>query len=817
MGSARSPSPPPSSAGLVSCRSSEAPSGSPSLMSPDFPCSTIEEPPSAMATAASKLCSTTLLTSSASSSAPSTAGQPPPPPQINPSSAISILSGTSSTNTARFSFCSVYSGHNNIGTPALTATYLVVGGFPIEQHRHHVGRREWQQAREIEERVPHVLEAHGGRASIFNGGRRLEEERRGRDEAEDAVDVGVAEAEAVQQQEADHFFTYNRNRKRSPQSPVRKFPCSTMRFLRYKFLGACAFSSSSSPITNNNDESPGLSFIHSDASQPPLLSDCLRPTSHFITLTLFKLVLLHLIDFVLPHFSKGGIVALWKFDALHIGHRELAIQAAKIGVPFLLSFVGMAEILGWEPRPPVVAKCDRKRILSSWAPLCPNITPKEFHIQFSKVRYLSPCQFVEKLSDELGVGGVVAGQHYRFGYKAAADSSDLVRLCDEYGMKASIVDSVMDKKQEFFKEIGRHHNGTINEQGQVSSTRVRLALADGDMNYVSQLLGRNHRLMMMVKKEENVLRDGKKLSACRSCLLNLPPKEGFYNNCSLVIGENESVVPCRDTITGFLLAGVGNVDLRRKTNYLIVDSKSTVNQIEDAFKEFTTREDIAVLLISQFVANMIRFLVDNYNKPIPAILEIPSKDHPYDPAHDSVLSRVKYLFSTESVASGRLFPTFNLSKKCSAPNQRLTSPAKDARDFIWRTLPHLRSCGCSHRYRFQYFFYKCDLVACLRHFVFGFRVRILGPKDLPVIARTAGRLAGRAIGYVQVTRGQFESVMQQSQARQVHKELQDTMAQLEAIRHEIRSISFMNPGPLTTRLVDNIAGQPPVTNGIYLC
>ncbi|XP_028122044.1 V-type proton ATPase subunit F-like [Camellia sinensis] len=109
----------------------------------------------------------------------------------------------------------------------------------------------------------------------------------------------------------------------------------------------------------------------------------------------------------------------------------------------------------------------------------------------------------------------------------------------------------------------------------------------------------------------------------------------------------------QDTVTGFLLAGVGNVDLRRKTNYLIVDSKTTVKQIEDAFKEFTTREDIAIVMISQFVANMIRFLVDSYNKPVPAILEIPSKDHPYDPTHDSVLSRVKYLFSAESVASGR--------------------------------------------------------------------------------------------------------------------------------------------------------------------
>ncbi|KAL9227551.1 hypothetical protein vseg_003228 [Gypsophila vaccaria] len=112
-----------------------------------------------------------------------------------------------------------------------------------------------------------------------------------------------------------------------------------------------------------------------------------------------------------------------------------------------------------------------------------------------------------------------------------------------------------------------------------------------------------------------------------------------------------AVIADEDTVTGFLLAGVGNVDIRRKTNYLIVDNKTTLKQIEEAFKEFTSREDIAIVLISQFVANMIRFLVDSYNKPIPAILEIPSKDHPYDPTHDSVLSRVKYLFSAESASS----------------------------------------------------------------------------------------------------------------------------------------------------------------------
>ncbi|XP_058105456.1 uncharacterized protein LOC131248944 [Magnolia sinica] len=84
----------------------------------------------------------------------------------------------------------------------------------------------------------------------------------------------------------------------------------------------------------------------------------------------------------------------------------------------------------------------------------------------------------------------------------------------------------------------------------------------------------------------------------------------------------------------------------------------------------------------------------------------------------------------------------------------------------------------------------------------GATAALIGPKDLPIIARTTGRLAGRAIGYVQMARGQFDSVLQQSQASQVHKELQDTIAQLEAIRYEVRSLSIMNPGPLTRRLMD---------------
>lgn len=56
-----------------------------------------------------------------------------------------------------------------------------------------------------------------------------------------------------------------------------------------------------------------------------------------------------------------------------------------------------------------MARCDRKRVLSSWAPFCGNVTPKEIEVEFSQVRYLTPQQFVDRLAVDLGVQGVVAG------------------------------------------------------------------------------------------------------------------------------------------------------------------------------------------------------------------------------------------------------------------------------------------------------------------------------------------------------------------------------------------------------------------------
>ncbi|KAN0104431.1 V-type proton ATPase [Hyaloscypha variabilis] len=107
-----------------------------------------------------------------------------------------------------------------------------------------------------------------------------------------------------------------------------------------------------------------------------------------------------------------------------------------------------------------------------------------------------------------------------------------------------------------------------------------------------------------------------------------------------VIGDEDSVI-------GLLLAGIGHVTQPpdSQKNFLVVDSKTDNAAIEEAFERFTMeRKDIGILLINQHIAERIRHRVDTYTAAFPALLEIPSKDHPYDPEKDSVLRRVRRLF-----------------------------------------------------------------------------------------------------------------------------------------------------------------------------
>lgn len=112
-------------------------------------------------------------------------------------------------------------------------------------------------------------------------------------------------------------------------------------------------------------------------------------------------------------------------------------------------------------------------------------------------------------------------------------------------------------------------------------------------------------------------------------------------------GKLVGVIGDEDTVTGFVLAGVGQRNVAG-CNFLVVNSNTDVSEVEEAFTTLTGREDIGILLINQHVADMIRPQLNEYTQPIPTILEIPSKEHPYDPEKDLVMQRVNMMLGMGS-------------------------------------------------------------------------------------------------------------------------------------------------------------------------
>jgi len=110
-------------------------------------------------------------------------------------------------------------------------------------------------------------------------------------------------------------------------------------------------------------------------------------------------------------------------------------------------------------------------------------------------------------------------------------------------------------------------------------------------------------------------------------------KKFMRNDNNLLI----AIIGDEETVTGFLLAGVGE---RSETsrNFFVI-TKEERSQIEDIFNSLIIRKDIGIILISQHIAEMIRETLDNYTEIIPTVLEIPSKNFPYSIEKDSLMMR----------------------------------------------------------------------------------------------------------------------------------------------------------------------------------
>merc|ERR1711990_1395470 len=105
-------------------------------------------------------------------------------------------------------------------------------------------------------------------------------------------------------------------------------------------------------------------------------------------------------------------------------------------------------------------------------------------------------------------------------------------------------------------------------------------------------------------------------------------------------GNLVAVIGDHDTCAGMLLAGIGDIERGKGSNYMKADGNTEIPQIEEKFHELTHRDDIAIVVLNQWIAEKIEGVISNYNQLIPTVVLVPSKDKPYDPSSDPVYNRI---------------------------------------------------------------------------------------------------------------------------------------------------------------------------------
>ena len=168
---------------------------------------------------------------------------------------------------------------------------------------------------------------------------------------------------------------------------------------------------------------------------------------------------------------KKYAVALGSFDGLHKGHMAVIEQALSFRgkglVPCALVFdVHPMSVAGAGAPPEIMTAGKRDEILT-------NLGVKVEKISFSSIMKLAPREFVsEILVGRLSAGAVCCGYNYHFGSGAQGDADKLMELCEEFGIVCSVA-----RKQEY-------------DGGWISSTRIREALLNGDVESANAMLGR---------------------------------------------------------------------------------------------------------------------------------------------------------------------------------------------------------------------------------------------------------------------------------------------------------------------------------------
>lgn len=79
------------------------------------------------------------------------------------------------------------------------------------------------------------------------------------------------------------------------------------------------------------------------------------------------------------------------------------------------------------------------------------------------------------------------------------------------------------------------------------------------------------------------------------------------------------IIGDEDTLYGFMISGI------QSESIVQVTSKTPEEELKKIFVQMTNRKDLALLLVCDFVYDKLRVDIENFDKHLPSIIEIPSR------------------------------------------------------------------------------------------------------------------------------------------------------------------------------------------------
>lgn len=177
-------------------------------------------------------------------------------------------------------------------------------------------------------------------------------------------------------------------------------------------------------------------------------------------------------------YPDGTVVGIGKFEGVHRGHRVILDRILATAHEFSVAAVAFT----FTNNPLCLLDPDRcpKPVMSPaqrWEALIASGIDDVFMVDFDEqLASLTPESFVQLyLRDTLNARHVIVGDDFRFGARAAGTPEVLRELGVQYGFTVEVIIEVADQ-----------------QLGRVSSSRVREALAQGEVRDAARLLGNHH-------------------------------------------------------------------------------------------------------------------------------------------------------------------------------------------------------------------------------------------------------------------------------------------------------------------------------------